>query len=390
VVDKALRCLDRFLEDYPPDGGCDEGTSYWGRAGASLFDALDWLQLATNGVVTAWDEPLIAEIGRFIARAHIDGDYFINFADGGARVQIPAERVYSYGLRIGDAGLCGLGAYAYRRQCERRLAPGGPLARLLPALFMHEQLASAAAEPPYRPDVWLPQTEVMVARERGGTAEGLYLAAKGGHNAESHNHNDVGQFILYCDGQPAVIDLGVETYSAKTFSGRRYEIWTMRSSYHNLPDIDGCEQSPGREARADDVRYAANAAGVEFSLDLTNAYPQAESLRSWRRTLRLVRGAQPEVAVADDAEFTRPATIQLNLMCWGDCAELAPGRFALGPGGRVELLFDAGSLAADLEAIPIADGRLASAWGERVYRLRLAPNAPVTHGRWRFVFRKAR
>ena len=25
----------------------------------------------------------------------------------------------------------------------------------------------------------------------------LFLAAKGGHNDESHNHNDIGQFIIY-------------------------------------------------------------------------------------------------------------------------------------------------------------------------------------------------
>ena len=29
-----------FLDGYAPDGGCDEGPSYWGRAGASLFDCL--------------------------------------------------------------------------------------------------------------------------------------------------------------------------------------------------------------------------------------------------------------------------------------------------------------------------------------------------------------
>ena len=77
----------------------------------------------------------------------------------------------------------------------------------------------------------------MAARSKDGSAEGLYLAAQGGHNAESHNHNDVGNFIVYADGQPAIIDVGVETYTAKTFSSQRYEIWTMQSAYHNLPSI---------------------------------------------------------------------------------------------------------------------------------------------------------
>lgn len=46
-------------------------------------------------------------------------------------------------------------------------------------------------------------------------------------NLERHNHNDIGQFIVYADGKPVIIDVGVETYTAKTFSERRYEIWTM-------------------------------------------------------------------------------------------------------------------------------------------------------------------
>ena len=40
----------------------------------------------------------------------------------------------------------------------------------------------------------------------------MYLSAKGGNNGESHNHNDVGSFVLYCDGKPAVIDVGTGVY----------------------------------------------------------------------------------------------------------------------------------------------------------------------------------
>ena len=41
AVAKIARSLDRFVDAYPDDGGCDEGPSYWGRAGASLFEALE-------------------------------------------------------------------------------------------------------------------------------------------------------------------------------------------------------------------------------------------------------------------------------------------------------------------------------------------------------------
>ena len=104
----------------------------------------------------------------------------------------------------------------------------------------------------------MPGIQVMAARVEEGSAQGLYLAAQGGHNAESHNHNDVGNFLIYADGQPAIIDVGVETYSAKTFSSKRYEIWTMQSAYHNLPTIDGVMQSAGRQFAASAVEYHAD------------------------------------------------------------------------------------------------------------------------------------
>ena len=39
---------------------------------------------------------------------------------------------------------------------------------------------------------YLPKIQVMVAREFSHPGKGLVLAAKGGHNDEGHNHNDVG------------------------------------------------------------------------------------------------------------------------------------------------------------------------------------------------------
>src|SRR6185369_12944547 len=118
-------------------------------------------------------------------------------------------------------------------------------------------MAAEPAKPPLVRDAWLPGIQVMTARRREASSAGLYLAAQGGHNAESHNHNDVGNFIVYADGEPAIVDVGVETYSAQTFSSRRYEIWTMQSAYHNLPTIDGVMQGAGRQFAARSVSYAS-------------------------------------------------------------------------------------------------------------------------------------
>ena len=46
---------------------------------------------------------------------------------------------------------------------------------------------------------------------------------KGGHNAENHNHNDVGSFVVALGRATPLVDPGSEVYTARTFSPRRYD-----------------------------------------------------------------------------------------------------------------------------------------------------------------------
>ena len=75
---------------------------------------------------------------------------------------------------------------------------------------------------------------------------------------------------LYRDGRPLLIDVGVETYSKKTFSPQRYEIWTMQSCWHNLPqfDPDGAkyDQQPGAAFAAADVTVTDALDGLAMDL----------------------------------------------------------------------------------------------------------------------------
>ena len=373
VAHKILRSLDRFLASYGDDGGCDEGPGYWGHAGGSLFDNLELFHSATNGGVSFYDVPLVGEIGRYIYRANIADDWYVNFADASARVGINGDLVYRFGTRIGDRNMQMLGAWAARRPGERYSAS---LLRTLPSLFNVAGLSDVPARQPLVRDVWLKDIQVMAARCKEGSPDGLYLAAQGGHNAESHNHNDVGNFIVYSNGTPVIVDVGVETYTAKTFSSRRYEIWTMQSAYHNLPTVNGVMQSAGREFAARSAAYRSTDIEAEFSLDLAAAYPREAGIEAWRRTLLLNR-ASNEVHVRDAFTLQKSGgRIELTLMTPCEVAISGPGEIALnGPG--VRLLFDK-SLTPVVEVVKTEDARLKSVWGARVHRILLkADNLPV-------------
>jgi hypothetical protein len=379
AVYKILRSLDLFLNTYADDGGCDEGPGYWSRAGASLFDCLELLYGATSGAFNAYRQPLVREIGRYICRAHIAADWYTNFSDASARVHPDGDLIYRYGQRVEDPQMMRHGAFAAFFG-NASAVPGDSLPRQLPALFNLAALRQAPRAQALSRDVWLPGIQVMAARAHDNSTEGLYLAAEAGNNGKSHNHNDVGNFLVFANGQPAIIDVGVGTYTAQTFSSRRYEIWTMQSAFHNCPTIDGVMQSPGREFAASEVSYQADDAVAELRLNLAPAYPKEAHLQSWHRKLRLAR-ASGEIELVDDYALTAPAKlITLTLMTCCAVKQEAPGKLFLAD--RVQVLYDAARFTPAVEEIRIEDARLHAVWGDRLYRILLRAENPPQRAAW--------
>ena len=401
TVEKIARSLDRFVDSYPDDGGCDEGPSYWGRAGASLFESLELLHRATGGRIDVYREPVVRAIGRYIARAYVAGDYYVNIGDAPARVHPEPELVFRYGRAAGDAALAGFGAFLYARR-----GPYGPddvprhgsPARVLPALLQAGDVATAPSAEPLDGEVWLPDLQMMAAREHPGSSRGLYVAAWGGDNGQSHNHNDVGNVIVFLDGEPVLVDAGVGEYTSKTFSPRRYEIWTMQSGWHNLPAINGLDQGAGREFRAREVVFAPGRDAARFSLDIAPAYPPAAKVARWRREVTLDRKKR-EVVLAERfalGEAREPVRLHFLTPLAPDIS--TPGRVVLarpdrapaaaGSAKSAVLLYDAGRFAAAAEEKALDDARLRPVWGERLYRIVLTARSLAAQGAHRVTIRR--
>ena len=108
------------------------------------------------------------------------------------------------------------------------------------------------------------------------------FAAKGGHNDEPHNHNDVGSFIFYKKGVMFLLDTGAGEYTRDYFGDKRYAIFCNRSEGHNLPIIAGQGQKAGKEFAAGNCVIESNGS---MSLDLAPAYdiPGLEKLERYFR-----------------------------------------------------------------------------------------------------------
>jgi len=392
LAHKVLRCLDNFVVPYPSDGSCDEGPSYWGHAGASLFDNLELLYSATNGRLDVYDNPIIKEIGRFIYRVHIAGDYFVNIGDCDPRFTLYRDLVFRYGMRIKDPHMKAL---AVSNMTEEELLGTErvkrSLGRTLYSIFNLPNLLTArGASAPLLRDVWLshPDMQLMAARDTGGSSQGLYVASWASHNGQSHNNNDVGNFIIYANGRPFIIDVGKPTYTRQTFSSKRYEIWAMQSAYHNLPTITGVMQIEGRQYAAKDVAYESGEDFAQLKMDIASAYPSKANVKSWLRTVRLNRGKNVEVI--DLFELKTPSRdITQSLMTPCTIVQKEPGKLVLKDIKEPVLMnvqYDPGTLRLQPEIIEIEDGRLSEMWGPRIYRLVLTPKIEIVRDTWTLRF----
>lgn len=199
--------------------------------------------------------------------------------------------------------------------------------------------------------MWYPSVGVFAAR-RGSWV----LGAKMGSNGDSHNHNDTGSITVYKDGRPFLIDIGVESYTRKTFSPQRYEIWTMQSGWHNLPTFDGVMQLPGAEYAARDIQIGEGS----ISAELSGAYPPIQGLSHYRRTVSVT----PEgITLVDETDW--PGEVELTLMTqlhpqlWGSGLSLE-GLGLIQPGSGVEVT---------VQPVPVTDPRLRTAWPDTIWKI---------------------
>jgi hypothetical protein len=388
TVYKMLRSIDGFLKFYPADGSCDEGPGYWSRAGGSLFDCLDLLHGATGGKLDVYAEPLVQEIGRFIYRAYIGGDYFVPIGDCSARFEPERGVIFRYGKCIEDPNLKALATFG--ASLESVLEDRFMGRRLNEVFSAREILGAASASPPLLREVWLgsPELQLMTARSRAGSTEGLYVAAWGGHNGQSHNHNDVGNFLVFANGQPVFVDAGAPTYTAQTFSSKRYDHWAFQSAFHNVPTINGVMQSAGRQFDARDVACETNDLTAQLQMDIAPAYPASANVKSWLRIVRLHRGRDVEITEAFELSEIGGETT-LNFLTPLEAGTNQPGQIDLkaisqagSPVVKVHLEYDATKLAPTVERIPMTDARLGKSWGTHLNHLVLHGHSPSLKDTW--------
>jgi hypothetical protein len=297
AIHPAIQNMTYALDGFADDGGCEEGTSYWGYGFGHFVQAAYALHCRTGGELNIMSDEKVERICRFPIAAHIAGTTRATFADSanGYIATSTAMQINHFYNVPQLYELC---------QRESEETPGGA-GRLL-ANDMHSLALYAGQKATGKPDsqdYCLPNLGMVKLRGQAGP-EQMTVLAIAGNNGVPHNHNDVGSFLLHKHDRLALTDPGAPRYNNQTFSENRYAIIFCRSRGHSVPLINGHEQAAGKQYDGSLSVEGLNDPGSKrAAIDMTRAYPD-NTLKELIRTLELDPRAN-QLTLTDAYTFTQ-------------------------------------------------------------------------------------
>lgn len=357
IIARAARSLDDYLETFDADGGSTEGPGYWSYGYGNYVLMAQLVEQRTNGKLDFLGSDQIRKISAFPARTVLSHNLFVNFSDCDLHVSLRAPLLAYLSQRNDLPELMTLA----------RQQPQDAIIRttheILPWGLRDIFWAVEQDDAPFVPNKhdWYEEMMWMIARYDPQNPNALVLAAKGGHNEEMHNQNDVGNIIVHVNGESVIADLGRGRYTKAYFSEQRYEHFTCQSLGHSAPIPNGQQQGAGIEYAAKLLDHQADDTRDMMSIDLKDAYPKESNLESLVRTVTLHREA-PEgwVELVDEFAFkggTHP--FESVLTTFGDVKIQIDHVIVQGEKGALKINYDKDSVTVrirKMENVDLAEG----------------------------------
>ena len=302
------RYIRFYLSGFPPDGYCSEGIGYWNYGDGHFILLTEALRQATGGKIDLLNDDKAVAPALFCLRSEILPGIFPTIADCSPGSK-PDEQLVAYvcrrlGLDAGNRKLAGV-------QKDLRLTLLlSSLDKNLPVV-RHPEIAAVN---PLRS--FFPGGGVLIVRDSANAQPAFAAVLKGGNNAESHNHNDVGSFSVVVGTNMVICDPGGEVYTKRTFSSHRYDSKVLSSFGHAVPVIAGQLQKDGAKARGVILTTNFTTAVDTFKLEIGSPYP-VRTLQKLERTFIFQRGEKPSLLVRDEVKFSSPEKFETALITWG-------------------------------------------------------------------------
>jgi hypothetical protein len=317
-----------FLSGFADDGYCTEGVGYWNYGFGHYLMLAETVHQATGGRVDLLADERAHRAALYGTRIEIVDGVCPAFADCDVDAR-PSDTFLWYISRHWGLGMRRL------EGAKTRSAPGSLIST---ALFAFPSSASAtqpAADPwpGPGPRTWFEQAGIFLARPGDRRDCRLAVGLKGGNNAEHHNHNDVGSYLVVVGSKPVLVDPGAEVYTARTFSSRRYDSKVLNSFGHPVPLVAGQLQRTGAEAHGQVLRTDFTPDADTVTFDISSCYT-VRALRKLQRTFVYSRREAGSLTVTDTAAFSSPQDFGTAVITFGKWQQLAPERLRIEDEGQ--------------------------------------------------------
>ncbi len=317
------------LEGFTPDGYCDEGVSYWNYGFGHYASLAEMVRRATGGRMDLMDRREAVMPSAYGFQIEIVPGICPAFADCPVNAS-PAR---------------GLLDYLSRRFTGKGISRAP--ATMSGALFDQIMAFFPARAPVLKPEIawpnpdslrtWFPDHSVLIARPGPDSRSRLSIALQGGHNAQNHNHNDVGVFMVVVGKVAVLPDVGAEVYTRRTFSAQRYVSKALNSWGHSVPVIAGELQRSGRNAEAKVLLKEFGSDRDRLTLDIKSAYAVPE-LERLERAYVYDRTGSGSFEVTDTFAFSEPRTYETALMTFGKWERQGPTTLRVSDGDEAVLV----------------------------------------------------
>ncbi|MEO3946662.1 heparinase II/III family protein [Gorillibacterium sp. CAU 1737] len=290
ILLRTEKSMSAYLRGFDDDGACLEGLGYWNYGFGYFVYYADLLDRRTSGERNWFHEEKVKRIAGFQQVAFLGGRAAVNFSDADpfASVSIGLSHYLANKLPNVQAPPASLRAPYTEDACSR----------WAPAFRSLLWKSRSTGETDWPPGSWyLPDARWWISRvhTRAGT---FGFAAKGGHNGEPHNHNDLGHFLIVARGEVLLADLGCGEYTRDYFGEGRYAYACNGSQGHSVPIMNGQLQMPGIAFSAPVAEAVCGEHEDLFSVELAGAYP-GSGVRSLKRTWRWEKEELPRLTLLD-------------------------------------------------------------------------------------------
>lgn len=270
VLPRLRQTMNCYLKSFGEDGACVEGLNYWiyGFGYYTYFAQL--LFQYSNGAEDWFAAAKVKAIARFQQRIRLADNQTVSFSD--------CSGVFAH--------RSGLSHFLQKKYPNGVTAPDDSSALGFDGDACY-RFAHVIRDYAWR-DASLPaqlrRADGVEYFEQAGwyikKTDGYEFAAKAGHNAESHNHNDIAAFQLNMAGGGVITDPGRGEYTADYFGEQRYTRYFAPSALaHSVPVVNGKQQQPGASHCGTVLEATENKLSIAFE----KAYDEP-GLRSALRT----------------------------------------------------------------------------------------------------------